>query len=264
MSKLKRIHLFEIEDQSWFPNWIRDCMTKTLNVMHQLVKTNKDLPELLAKVLKETSSTKIIDLCSGGGGPMVDAMAILKKEHDLPNIELEMTDLYPHKKFAQQINDKKDSSITYNTEPIDATNVAISESGLRTMICSFHHMRPAMAKQILANAQQARQPIVIYEISDNSHPNFLTLITMPITFIVCFFVTLKVRPMTWQQLVFTYLIPIIPLCFAWDGAVSNVRTYTINDMNVLLKDLQSDDYIWETGKIEGKPSAKLYFTGKPV
>ena len=67
MSKLKRIHLFEIEDQSWFPNIIRDCMTKNINVMHSIVKTNEYLPELLARVLKETKTTKIIDLCSGGG-----------------------------------------------------------------------------------------------------------------------------------------------------------------------------------------------------
>jgi len=240
MSNLKRIHLFEIEDQSWFPNWLRDCMTKALNVMHSLVKTNKDLPELLAKVLKETNTTKIIDLCSGGGGPMVEAMDILKNKYGLNNIQLRMTDLYPHKEFAKQINSQNNNDLTYSTQPLDATNVPTTEKGLRTMICSFHHMRPEVAKKILRNAQEAQQPILIYEISDNSPPVFLTLITMPITFFVCLFVTLKVRPMTWQQIVFTYMIPIIPLCFAWDGAVSNARTYTIKDMNELLKDLQSN------------------------
>jgi len=260
---MKRIHLFEIGDQSWFPNWIRDCMTKALNVVHDIVKTNKDLPDLLAKVLKETNQTKIIDLCSGGGGPMAEAMDILKNEHGLDNIQLQMTDLYPHKEFAEQINSRNNNDLSYSTQPVDATNVPATTKGLRTMICSFHHMRPEMAKQILSNAQQAQQPILIYEMSDNSPPVFITLITMPLTFIFCLFVTIKVRPMTWQQIVFTYLIPIIPLCFMWDGAVSNVRTYTLKDMEVLLKDLESKDYTWETGAIEGKPSGKLYLIGKP-
>ena len=71
MSNLKRLHLFEIEDQSWLPNIIRDCMTNTLIVMHALAGTNKYLPELLARVLRDTDTTRIIDLCSGSGGPMV-------------------------------------------------------------------------------------------------------------------------------------------------------------------------------------------------
>lgn len=264
MSNYKRIHLFEIEDQSWFPNWIRDCMTRTITVMHKLVKTNKDLPRLLAKVLKETNTNQIIDLCSGGGGPMVEAMDILKSEYGLDNIQLQMTDLFPHKKFADHINDKNDSNLTYLTEPLDALNIPNSKKGLRTMIGSFHHMRPVVAKQILKNAQDSQQPILIYEISDNKPPVFLSFLGLPITFILCLFVTLKVRPMTWQQIVFTYLIPIIPICFAWDGTVSNIRTYTINDMNELLKGFDSKNYNWETGSIEGKPTGKLYLIGKPL
>jgi len=264
MSKLKRIHVFELEDQSWFPNIIRDCMTRTLNVMHSLVETNKYLPELLARVLKETNNTKIIDLCSGGGGPMVEAFDILKKEHGLKDLKLKMTDLYPHKQFANHINENNDKNISYLNQSVDATNIPESEVGLRTMICSFHHMRPKVAKQILRNAQDSNQPILIYEISDNKHPIWLTLISMPLTFIMCLFITLKVRPMTWQQIVFTYFIPIIPICFAWDGAISNARTYTLKDLSLLLKDLQSEQYHWESGSISGKPSDKLYLIGKPV
>lgn len=70
------------------------------------------------------------------------------------------------------------------------------------------------------------------------------------------------RPFTWQQLLFTYLIPIIPICFAWDGAVSNARTYTLSDMELLLEGLESDDYTWEKGVIDGK-SKKLYLLGLP-
>ena len=157
---------------------------------------------------------------------MLEAFKILKKKYGLEDLTLKMTDLYPNQQFANDINTSSDRDLSYATESLDATNIPHSELGLRTMICSFHHMRPKIAKQILSNAQEAKQPILIYEISDNSQPILLTLISMPITFILCLFITLKVRPMTWQQIVFTYLIPIIPICFAWDGAVSNARTYT--------------------------------------
>jgi len=261
--KLKRIHLFEIEDQSWFPDWIRDCMTKLIVVMHGFFGTKDDLANLVAKVLKQNNSKKIIDLCSGGGGPMIDVMKVLEEKHGLKNIPLTLTDLYPNKEFANHINQQKNPNFTYQLDSVDATKISAKEKGLRTMICSFHHMRPKAARQILENAQNAQEPICIFEISDNSAPIFAWIIAFPINFIMCLFVTLKVRPMTWQQIIFTYPIPIIPLCFAWDGAISNSRTYTIKDMETLIQSLPPSNYKWETGAIPGKPSAKLYLIGNP-
>ena len=43
-----------------------------------------------------------------------------------------------------------------------------------------------------------------------------------------------VKPLTWRQIVFTYLIPIIPICYAWDGQASLPRMYTMDDVEVLL------------------------------
>ena len=63
--------------------------------------------------------------------------------------------------------------------------------------------------------------------------------------------------------IFTYLIPLIPITFAWDGAVSNARTYTLEDMDILLEDLESVSYAWEKGVIHGK-SKKLYLLGLPT
>ena len=131
------------------------------------------------------------------------------------------------------------------------------------MVGSFHHMKPMIARKILESAQKSRQPICIFEISDNSFPIFLWWVALPINFILTLFITPIVRPMTWQQIVFSYIIPIIPLCFAWDGAVSNARTYTLSDMDELLKDLESDDYHWEKGSFEGI-TKKLYLLGLPM
>lgn len=86
---------------------------------------------------------------------------------------------------------------------------------------------------------------------------------MPMNLLMAFFITPLVKPMTWQQLVFTYLVPIIPICFAWDGAVSNARTYTLADMDELLNGLQTSDYVWEKGQTGGMLK-KLYLLGLPM
>ncbi|WP_437541362.1 hypothetical protein WME97_26830 [Sorangium sp. So ce367] len=264
---MKRIHLFEIEDFSWFPGWLRACMTRLLVIMHRALGTREALVELVARALKESNTSNIVDLCSGSGGPMIDVVRTLREKPGFEGTRLTLTDLYPSKEAAELINNQEGSHVSYQTTPVDATKIGGDIAGfnksLRTMVSSFHHMRPDNARKILESAQRSRQPICIFEISDNSHPLFLGWLALPINFVMCLLITPLARPMTLRQLVFTYIVPIIPLCFAWDGAVSNARTYTLADLDELLSGLQNEDYRWEKGVIGGR-AKKLYLLGIPT
>ncbi len=259
---MKRIHLFEFEDSAWFPNWLRVCMTRLIVVMHRLMGTSEELAKIIDRALSASGKTKIIDLCSGSGGPMPDVLRVLEEQYNRKNIELTLSDLYPNLEAAERFNSEKDN-ISYESQSVDVTKIAADHHGLRTMICSFHHMTPVQAKKILQSAQNDQAPICIFEISDNSAPILpALLISFPITFLMCLFITPLARPMSWQQLVFTYLIPIIPICYAWDGSVSNVRTYTLKDLDELINDIQIPNYTWEKGTIGGRMK-KMYLTGMP-
>lgn len=261
---MKRIHLFELEDFSWFPQVIRQCMTRLILVMHDLLGTHEKIAALLAQLLKKSNTSQIVDLCSGSGGPMPKVFSILKDDYGFTDISLTLTDLYPDYKMAETINAQSESNIIYSTQPLDATQIDSEFSGIRTMIASFHHMPPEKAKQILRSAKEQNAPICIFEISDNSTPILLWWLSIPINILMTLFITPMVRPLTWQQILFTYLIPVIPLCFAWDGAVSNARTYTLSDLNELLDDIRSEPYTWEMNTIKGKGGTKqLYLLGSP-
>lgn len=259
---MKRIHLFEFEDFDWFPSWLRKCLTRMMVVMHNMLQTSEEMAELVDKALKYADNNTIIDLCSGSGGPMPKVLDILINKYGVQQPKLIMTDLYPNLEYADKINPENLGEITYLKAPVDATNVGAEKRGLRTMVASLHHMTPEIARNILKNAMDCRQPICTFEISDNSFPKALWWIAIPINIIMSLVVSLLARPMTFQQIFFTYLIPIIPITFAWDGAVSNARTYTLADMDILLEGLESDDYLWETGVIKGK-SKKLFLLGLP-
>ncbi|WP_114783389.1 hypothetical protein [Botryobacter ruber] len=260
---MKRIHLVEFEDLDWFPDWLRQCMTRLLVVMHKILGTSNELAELLVKVLPHAERPAIIDLCSGSGGPMFEVFRILKDKYQFTNLTLMLTDLYPDKETAKRVNSGLNPGITYLAKPVDATNIDPGLTGVRTMVCSMHHMKPEVARAILKDALVNRQPICVFEISDNSYPVWLWWVALPFNFVTALFLTPLARPLTWRQLVFTYLVPVIPLFFAWDGAVSNARTYTLDDMDELLKGLTAEDYHWEKGRIEGR-SKKLYLLGLPL
>lgn len=256
---MKRIHLFEFEDFTWFPSFLRICLTNYILTLHKLMDSSSNISDLLRRLIKKTHQQKIVDLCSGAGGPMPMVYEKLKK--DFENLELTLTDLYPNSQAVKRIG--QDKPVKYEPESINAADIPIKLSGIRCMICSMHHMKPLALKSILKDAMDKRQPFLGYEISDNSFPKALWWIAFPINIITTLLLTLIVRPVTWQQVIFTYLIPVLPIIIAWDGAVSNARTYTLQDMDLILQDLQSESYQWEKGAIPGKGGNKLYLMGIP-
>ncbi len=260
---MKRIDKFEFEDCAWFPNWIRICLTRLMVVMHKLLNSSDDLVPLIKRALIYSNHNTIVDLCSGSGGPMLEVFKKLAEEHREDNVKLILTDLYPNLDLVTKINNSPTPNLSYNPSPVNASNVSSELNGIRTMVGSFHHMKPKIAKGILEDAKENKVPICIYEISDNSFPNALWWITIPVIFLMALVITPFVRPLTWKQIVFTYIIPIIPFFFAWDGAVSNVRTYTLEDLDILLEGLESDDYKWEKGRIS-KRANKIYLLGIPT
>ncbi|GAA3928492.1 class I SAM-dependent methyltransferase [Hymenobacter algoricola] len=259
---MKRIHVFELEDFAWFPNWLRACLTKLMVVMHQMVGSPEDLARLIGKALQHSHKHTIVDLCSGSGGPMLQVFEKLKSQPGMADLHLTLTDLYPNQEVATEVNNSQTPNLAYHLAAVNAAEVPADLIGVRTLVGSFHHMPPETARRILQDAQASQQPICIYEISDNSLPTALWWISLPLIFLMSFFITPFARSLTWKQLAFTYLLPIIPLCFAWDGAVSNVRTYTLEDLDSLLNGLETEHYTWEKGRITGRVK-KLYLLGMP-
>ncbi len=258
---MKRSNIFEFEDFQWFPNIWRKSMTRLLLVVHKMFKTEPVITGLIDEVLKKSNESKIVDLCSGSGGPMEEVYTKLKQEH--PSLLLTMTDLYPNQETVARVNESQEQGKEFISEPVDAANVPPLLTGVRTMICSFHHMPPKVARKILENAKSSQQPLVIFELSDNSFPKLLAWTAFPINIILSFFITPLARPMTWYQLVFTYLIPVIPICYAWDGAASNLRTYTLGDLDELLDGLEDETYTWKKEVIKQGNSKFLTLVGMP-
>ena len=266
---MKRIQLFEFEDFSWFPFWLRTCMTNLIMVLHRMMGIGDVLADLIANILKKQGLSQIVDLGSGSGGAMPEVLKIVQKTPGLENVELVMTDLYPNPEVAKKYNQNGSDKISYLETPVDATKIADAPEGLKTMVNSFHHMPPAAARKILESCQQNGQPLLIYELAENKMSLLLWWVLLPISLLILMimvlFMTPFVKPLTWQQLVFTYLIPIIPICYAWDGQASMPRIYAFKDIDVLLEGLHSDDYVWEKGHAKKKNGKKTgtYLMGLP-
>jgi hypothetical protein len=261
---MKRVQLFEFEDQKWFPDKMRISLTKLIIVLHKMMGLGELLAERVKYALEKSGESQIVDLGSGAGGAMPDVFLILKEDDTQDKTKMLLTDLYPNKATVHSINSKKNPNISYHEGSVDATNLKNVPEGLKTMVNSFHHMNEPAAKQILSSAASNKESILIYEMSENKMPLLLWWLMLPISFVIMIvmvlFMTPFVKPLTFYQIFFTYFIPVIPISYAWDGQASMPRIYTLNDLDILLEGIDSKGYHWEKGPaINKKGKAQGYF-----
>lgn len=247
---MKRIELFEFEDFSGLPNVIRTGVTNLIIVFHKLIGTKSVLTNLIIEISSKIKFTKIIDMGSGSGGPMIEVIQELNtKNKSKQRIELVLSDKFPNKEIITRINNLRIPNVYYLEDSVDASKMETLPKGLKTMIASFHHMSPKLAKAILSSAARSKEPILIYELAENNIPVLIWVLLLPLSLsiliLMSLIMTFFVRPLTFSQLFFTFIIPIIPLIYAWDGQASLMRTYTFNDIKELLGDYSKGSYTWE-------------------
>lgn len=253
---MRRLHLFEFGDQKWCPQILHDAETAYLaNSYRMMPALQRRWAEKISTVLEAGEPAEILDLCSGSGGAMpsiIDELA--KRGYD---VRATLTDLYPNPGSASH------PRVAWLTEAVDATRVDPKLTGVRTMFSAFHHFRPDMAKAILKDAFDNRRAICIFESGSSAR---LLAATMMIGVPIAVLALMPfARPFRWGYLVFTYLIPVVPLILLWDGMISIIRVYSPDKMKELTEDLQAPDYVWEIGQIQVIPRVGMpYLIGRPV
>jgi len=211
---------------------------------------------IILKGLKKSDTHKMVDLGSGGGGGLLWLNSELKKQ--VPDLQITLTDFYPNLSAFEYTKAQADN-FEYVTTPVDARNVPENLNGLRTQFLSLHHFKPEDAKRILQNAIDSDSSIAIFEAQERSVPSILAMLFSPLSVLLT---TPFIRPFKWGRLLFTYIIPIVPLFVMWDGVVSSLRTYSVKEMEELVDPLSNKEkFDWEIGRMKSGPGVVLYLLG---
>ncbi|MEM7086757.1 MAG: hypothetical protein AAF489_11275 [Bacteroidota bacterium] len=253
---MSRIHAFEFEDLGWFPHFLRNYGTDFLQYLSNKMKIYRPIVPLLEEALLKSGQDRIVDLGSGGGGGLFWINQQLKKSH--PKVKIVLTDLYPNQTAFKRTKELS-ADFEYLETPVDARDVPDHLKGLRTQFLSLHHFRPEDAQKILQNAVDSGSSIAIFEAQERSIASFIGMFISPITLWVT---TPFIRPFKIGRILFTYFIPIVPLFVWWDGMASVLRTYSVNEMNALVQNLENkDSFNWNVGRIKDKLGVNLYLIG---
>ena len=235
---MNRIHAPEIEDFEWCPAVMRDALTDILRTSCEVFRVFESAASLVAEVLDESGATRLVDLCSGSGGPAVVLLDALERL-DGRKVEAVLTDKFPNARAFARAEAKGRGRIVARHDSIDATELPTDLTGLRTLFNALHHFRPPMARAILAAAARARQPIASFEMVERSLQGVAMVATTPL--IVAGAMPF-LQPRTWQRLALTYALPVLPAMITWDGFASCLRAYSPDELRQLVDGLGDADY----------------------
>ena len=258
---MPRLHLFELEDQPWFPAVLRDAGTAYLRFAAEKTGIASRCVPLVRDALERSGARRIVDLCSGGAGPIPSIVAELTEQGF--DVRATLTDAYPNLEDFRRLSEQSAGRIDFARDAVDATAVPATQAGLRTLFNAFHHFRPGQARSILQDAVRAGQPIAVFELVARHPVSFVAMIFvwLPVMLAVPF-----LRPLRWSWLVFTYLVPLIPLFVMWDGFVSCLRLYSAAELRELIAGLDGGGaYDWEIREIPlpASPAGATCLIGVP-
>lgn len=89
---------------------------------------------------------------------------------------------------------------------------------------------------------------------------------MLITPLIVWLVTPFIRPFRWTRLLWTYLLPLVPLIVVFDGVVSVLRSYTVAELTAFTKELSDSGYEWDVGETTAQSfhTPVTYLIGYPA
>jgi len=251
---MRRVQLFEIEDQPWCPAVLREGCTAYITAFLELTGTLDGVEPHLRRLVAAHPDRPVLDLCSGSGGPAAFVATRLAPTR------VYCTDLFPHRS-ALRWQAARVEGLDWSAEPVDATAVPdhLPRDAPRTLFNAFHHFRPPDARRILEDAVRCRAPIGIFEVVGRHWTAVPGVLGMP--FAVMGLLPFM-RPFRADWVPLTYVLPVLPLVVAWDGFVSCLRVYSVPELRELTEGL--DSFEWDAGTFRRPyPGDGTYLVGLP-
>ena len=240
---LRRLHGIEIHEQSWCPATLRDAATDFLQFWVNLLDMYRRVVPTLRVALERTGARRVVDLCSGGGGPWLELHERLSEPGEDP-VSVTLTDIHPNLAAYRYALERSGGAVTGREEPVDATRVPESLDGFRTLFGSFHHFRPPAARAIIEDATAKGCGIAVVD----GTRRLSMLLGMPLALLIVPLVIPFMRPFRWSRLFWTYVVPLLPMIAVFDGVMSFLRCYTPEELREFADSLEGPPYEWRAGR----------------
>lgn len=254
-----RFHLFEFIDQPWCPRWFRGYAQTFLLGLWDLHIPGltfhtpaTSVSEIIIQNFPDACNFTFVDLCAGAGGPTPIIERLLNTtlaEQGKDTAQFVLTDLYPSLQRWRAITENS-NSITFLEAPLDARDCKRISPDPRQKECrmfnaSFHHFDDESAIGVLKSVISEADAFVIQEGAQRDLSSLLSCTLGALIYPFIFTLATPTYRRSPVHLLFTYLIPLIPLMMFVDALVSTIRTRTPKELERLVEQTGLDLAEWE-------------------
>jgi hypothetical protein len=255
---MRRREWIEFHDHRLYPGFLRDLLTDALEAIWNYTNCYRVIVPRLRLAMTEAGTHRIVDLCSGGGGPWIRLREQFVAAEGF-EVSVSLTDKYPNERAFTRLCAAQ--GVESYRAPVDARQIPVNLDGFRTIFSAFHHFKPDEARAILADAVMRHQGIAVFEPAKCSVRRILATTVLPL---LCWLATPRMKPFHWSRILWTYLLPVVPFTLFIDGVLSCLRAYSLEDLRQLTEGLGGDEYRWEMGEQGGGRIGITYLIGIPV
>jgi hypothetical protein len=225
---MRRKQIPQITNAKWFPKFLTRCVHEFMTWFVNKVNAAKPFLPVIEEGLLHENRIVVINKKGGAGFETVDHLIQSK----------------------------------FDRTSVDSTNFSASEKGLYLSVNTFHQFNIQEAKAILTEVSHKRYPIVVVEGNNDSlWQVFGMTVIVPLTVLLT---APFVKPFRFERLIFTYIIPVLPIVTFLDGFLALFKLYPPSDLNELTSSIKAENYYWRSGKMDnGRGGKIIYLIGYP-
>ncbi len=258
---MKRRQLVELHELAWFPRLWRDLLTDFMSFFARRFRPYAAIADRLHAAMLCCGDELILDLCSGAAEPVLTVQEELARRG--VGVAVTVTDLYPNEHVFARLEAHRRRAVGCLLRSIDAVRVPADLPGFRTFFSAFHHFQPEEAAEILADGVRQGRGIGVFEYTERSFLRWGPLILLMPALVWA--ATPFIRPRSAARLLWTYLIPVVPLVAAWDALVSVLRSYHPDELLALARSIDDGRYVWNAGRVDARAGCRVtYLLGAPA
>lgn len=260
---LPRLQLFEFNDSPWAPTVLRDLVVEALSRTLDWGGILRGLVGPFEQFVAASGAAEILDLAAGAGGPArILVGEILRAGRTPPRFLL--SDLNPQRAAWREARAAFPAAIDFVDGPVDATRIPaeLARGRARTIINALHHLPPAIARSIFADAVQSGSPIFIAEGFERTPLGFASM--WPAGAVALAATPLLSPRDRLAKALLAYGSPVVLGVSLWDGLVSTMRIYSRADLEAMVAPF-GGGYTWTYGHYTFPFGGKgYYFHGIPA
>ncbi|GAB4356696.1 MAG: hypothetical protein Kow0060_09560 [Methylohalobius crimeensis] len=229
----------------WFKGILREGYIDCLNNIHRFLEPYRNIAPVIYDWAQRHQVNTLLDIGSGGGMQIATLLQYQETTPEQP-LRFVLSDLYPQVANYEHLKNQHEANvIDYIASPVPIRHLPQSYRYL-SIFSAFHHFHPKDAAGLLNEVVMNRNGFCIVEFTER---NWINLFSMIPAFFLNLLAPLTAPKFRWSKVLLGTVFPLIPLLVCFDGLVSVLRSYKVEELLDMIPSEAKNNFVIEYGSV---------------